>query len=55
VYQVQVVPISVNPTDPATQYGLYNFSIRAGVPDVDTPIVSPLVLVEVDFSHSVPN
>jgi hypothetical protein len=55
VYQLQVVPISVNPTVPTTQYGEYNFSIRGGIPDTDNPILSPLILVEVDFSHSVGN
>ena len=55
IYQLQVVPISTNPTSPPSQYGEYRFSIRGGVPDPNDPILSPLVLVEVDFSHSVGN
>lgn len=55
-YQLQ--PTLTGVTAPAAnpqQYGTYTFTLRGGVPDVDLPIGSPLILVEVDFSHSVGN
>lgn len=37
------------------QYGKYTFTLNGGIPDPDNVIPSPLILIEVDFSHSVGN
>lgn len=55
-YQLQ--PSLTGVTAPAAnpqQYGTYTFTLRGGIPDILTPIGSPLILVEIDFSHSVGN
>jgi hypothetical protein len=55
-YQLQATLTGVTaPAANPQQYGTYSFTLRGGVPDDENPILSPLILVEVDFSHSVGN
>lgn len=54
----QLEPTLTGVTAPAAnpqQYGTYTFTLRGGIPDIVTPISNPLILIEVDFSHSVGN
>lgn len=55
VSQIQVIPLSVNPVAASSQYGSYTFALRGGIVDTEGSLLTPLILVEVDFSHSIAN